>query len=114
VRAAADIVDIAARLAIKDGVCSLVDLRWVHTCQLRREQWSNVLCPAIAELITIAFGRLCGPFRARLNVIDVINLSMNRPLAFTMIAIACRAVTSSRRMVTVPVTASLTTMFIFA
>src|SRR3954464_5530034 len=39
---------------------------------------------------------------------------MKRPFDFTMIAIACSAVTSSSRIVTVPATASLTTMLILA
>src|SRR5205085_930653 len=60
----ADVVDVALRLAIKNGVRSLVYLRCVLARELGSEKRRDVLRPAVAELVAVALGRFRGPLGA--------------------------------------------------
>lgn len=70
----ADILDVAAGLSVKNGVCALIHLGWIFAGELRREQRRSIFGPRIAELVTIALGGLGGPFRTGLDVINIVDL----------------------------------------
>ena len=77
-----DVIHVRPGLAIKNRVRALIDLRSIPAGELRGDQGRGVFCPRIAKLIAVAFGRLGGPFRGGLDVINVLDLIEEQPFSF--------------------------------